>query len=148
MHVRESLCIAFTAIQTRCSNLSLADLDKADNVTGWPLRGIDALQESREIRTRVVALKASGAGQSTKIGALESHERELLDDNRGLENQLVAAGVREKRCEAPDAETTKAVPEPEIELVHAKEALHVFEGRRSVDKSALCSAIEAWLPTK
>lgn len=60
---------------------------------GLALRGLDALQESGEGRTRVAALKASGAEQLAKIVAFKSHERQLLDENRPLKRQLVTVRV-------------------------------------------------------
>lgn len=80
--------------------------------------------------------------QLAKIDALESQESELLDDNRCLELQLVTVMLEKERHEAGDGESTKAVTEAKVELVNAKEAWRVLEGRTSADGLALRSAME------
>lgn len=61
--------------------LNLAVPNKSGDIFGLALGWLGALQESGEVRTQVVALKASGAEQLANIDALQSQERELLDDS-------------------------------------------------------------------
>lgn len=58
--VLASLRVDFRAIQTQCLKLSLAALDKAGDLFGLALRGLDALHKPKEARTRVAALNVSG----------------------------------------------------------------------------------------
>lgn len=90
----------FTAIPMQCRNMSLATPDKAGGVFGLALRPFEALQELREIKTRVVALEASEAEQLAKIDMLKSHECEPLDNNRRLSYQLVTVRVQKEHHDA------------------------------------------------
>lgn len=102
--------------------MSLADPHNAGNVFEWAIQGLDALQESGRTTMGVAALEASGPEQLTKIGALESLERKLLDIDRRFEHQLGTVMV-DKECYEPlDVESTKAVIDAKVELANAKEA--------------------------
>lgn len=81
-------------LRPRCRELTLAVTNNAGIVFRLALQGLGALQESGEAGTRVAALQASGADQLAKINVLRSHQRELLDENRLLEHQLVWLGWR------------------------------------------------------
>lgn len=85
--MRTTLSVDFKAIQTRCYQLNLAALNKADDVFRLVLQGLDALHESGEGNARVRALETNVAGQLAKIDALERHEQELLNKNQSLQHQ-------------------------------------------------------------
>lgn len=59
--VHASLQVDFTAIKTRYPDFRHAVPGRAGNVFGVALRDLDALLESRETRTWIAALEASGA---------------------------------------------------------------------------------------
>lgn len=98
--VRASLPVDFTAIKTLCSDFTLAVPEKACNVLGLALRGLDALQETEEATKRVAALGASRTDQLAKTDALRNHQREPLDEIRSLEHQLFLKRVETKLHEA------------------------------------------------
>lgn len=56
-------------------------------------RGLDALQDLGEARERIVALEEIVSEQSANLNALESHELELLDENRHLEHKLLMTKI-------------------------------------------------------
>lgn len=114
--VRTSLFVDFAAIQTRCRELSFAVPDKAGDVFGLELRGLDASQESGEAGMPVATLEASKAEQLAKTDALESHDRGLLDENQSLENQMVVVRDEKERHKAWGVESSKAITDGKVEL--------------------------------
>lgn len=106
------------------------------------ITGLDVLQELRSIKTRVTALKSSGAEHLTKTDALESHERKLLEDNRRIKHQSVTDRVEKECHEALDLESPKAISDEKVELGSAKKALFALEGQSWADWSALLSAMK------
>lgn len=79
--------------------------------------------------TQVTALKEREADQLGKIDTLESHERDILDNNRHLQIQIVAIRVEKKCHEFRDVESTKAVVDAKVELANKAESLHVLQAR-------------------
>lgn len=71
--VYTSLCADSTAIQMLCGDFSLVVSNKASAEFRMALPGLDAVQDSSEIRKRVTALKSSGAMHLAKIDAFGSH---------------------------------------------------------------------------
>lgn len=92
--------------------------------------------------TLVTSLESIWAEQLAKIDAIESHERELFDENRHLEHKLVTVKFEKERHEARNVESTKSVTDAKVELANAKEALNVLKGSPSTDRSAVHGAIE------
>lgn len=82
-----------------------------------------------EIRTQDAVSEGSGAEYLARIDALESGEHELFDDIRLLEHQVVMDRVEKEFHAAREVESTEAVTDAKVELVSAKEALRVLEGR-------------------
>lgn len=82
-----------------------------------------------------------GAEKLAKIDALESHERDLVDDNRRLEHHLVTDRVEKESHEPRDLQSTKDVIDAKVQHSKVQEALRLLEGWTSADRSALPSSI-------
>lgn len=88
-----SLCVSFTAIQTRFCKLNLSFPNKAGDVFRLALEVLDALQEYEEARTWIAPVEVTVTEKLANTCLLESHECNLLDENWRLQHQLVAAKV-------------------------------------------------------
>lgn len=82
----------------------------------------------------VTAWKASWEEQLPKIDSLESHDRELLDENYLPQQKLVAVSTEKELHETSDTERTEAVTYVKVVLTNVKEAFHVLEGLASADR--------------
>lgn len=70
------------------------------------------------------ALESSWTKQLSKTDALESHERELIDENPRLEHELDTVRAEKERHNACDVESTKAVNDASVELTKANDTPH------------------------
>lgn len=144
-----SLHVDFIANQTRCRELNVPVTNSASNVLGLGLIGLDALQEFGEARAQVAALEASGAEQLEKIDALKIHERELLDENRHLEHQLIVVNLEKKRHGALDVESKKTVTDARLNVQMRKTVYncpkvgHVHISRQCVPPSGVVTVKKA-----
>lgn len=84
--VQTSVHVGITAVQTRCLRLSLAVLNRAGDLLGLELRGLDASRESEESGMRVPSLEASGAEPLANIDASWRYDQETLHENRRRTN--------------------------------------------------------------
>lgn len=91
---------------------------------------------------RITALEENETEQLAKIYALESHERELFDENWHLDFQLVVVKVEMERRESRDVESKKTVTHANVELENAKDDFEVLESQTSVDWPAMRIALE------
>lgn len=80
-----SLRVDFTTTQTPCCELTLAVPDNAAMCFGWHYC-LDALQDWGEALKLIETLEAGLAKQMESIDTLQSHDPDLLDENRLFDN--------------------------------------------------------------